>query len=81
VNKVPENKDRFRGLKSNQTQNVGQYLLLSRLSLSAPEFHRVMPVFQEGKPYLNRLVGCTTDRELHPAPKVDIQLEKIITLA
>ena len=25
-------------------------------------------------------MGCTTDRELHPAPKVDIQLSKIIPL-
>jgi hypothetical protein len=31
--------------------------------------------------YLNKLVGYTTDRELHPAPKVVIQLGRIITLA
>lgn len=51
------------------------YLLLSRLLLSAPELRRIMPVFPMRKAmYLNRLVGCTTDRELHPAPKVIIQL-------
>jgi len=31
MNKSPENDKRFRGLKSNQTQTVGQNLLLSRL--------------------------------------------------
>ena len=31
MNKSPENSECFRGLKSNQTQDVGQNLLLSRL--------------------------------------------------
>ena len=63
--------NRFRGVKRRQSAHVGQpNLLLSRLLLSAPEFHRIMPPW--------RLVGFTTDRELHPAPKVDIRLSKII---
>jgi len=73
IKKNPENVSCFRGLKSNQTLMSLVYLLLSRLLLSASELNRIMPVFPSRKAmYLNRLVGYTTDRELHPAPKVII---------
>jgi hypothetical protein len=66
LNNIPKT-NRFRGVERRRSAHVGQpNLLLSRLSLSAPEFHRIVPPW--------RLVGFTTDREFHPAPKVDIQL-------
>ena len=78
-NKNPENKLRFRGIKSNQT-----HMSLSPSSiqtiLSALESHQIMlwtqeacfRNLQEQALVLHMLVGCTTDRELHPAPKVVI---------
>src|SRR5690349_10268759 len=65
--KSPENYLRFRGFlytveTVTRIRLARAYsLLLSRLLLSAPEFHRIM---------CEALVGFTTDRELHPAPKV-----------
>jgi hypothetical protein len=40
--------------------------------------HTLLVILSEAK---DLLVGYTTDRELHPAPKVDIRLSEIIPLA
>ena len=63
--KNPENSKRFRGANPHNIQ-YGFVRLPSSIQtiLSAPELHRILPVFPTRKAmYLNRLVGSTTDRE------------------
>jgi len=66
TNKNPENKKRFRGHKSNQTRLSLKPSSIQTVTvgLGVPPNH-VLSVVEA-------LVGCTTDRELHPAPKVVI---------
>src|SRR5215216_4616849 len=65
-NKNPENKNRFRGHKSNQTRRSLRPSSIQTVTvgLGVPPSH-VLSIVEA-------LVGCTTDRELHPAPKVVI---------
>ena len=62
-NKNPENKVGFRGDKSNQTR-------IEPVSFFYPDFN--CRLWNYTRSCACALVGCTTDRELHPAPKVFI---------
>ena len=79
ANKKPENRLRFRGVKSNQTRMSLSPSYIQTI-LSALELHQVMR---------EALVGFTTDREFtctacavrrHPAPKVEYLVALIIPL-
>ena len=87
ADKNPENRLRFRGVKSNQTRMSLSPSTIQTI-LSALELHQVMlwsqeacfRNLQEQALALHRLVGFTTDREFtctacavrrHPAPKVE----------
>jgi len=83
--KIPKTKCVSGTVKSDSRR--AYLLLLSRLLLSAPELHRVLlwsqeacfRYLQEQALALHMLAGCTADRELHPAPKVEYLVAWIIT--
>jgi hypothetical protein len=74
LNKIPKT-NRFRGVKADQSAQVGQVnpssIQTITVGLGISPGHTHLPILSDAK---DLLVGCTTDRELHPAPKVVIQL-------
>ena len=74
INKIPKT-NRFRGAKADQSAQVGQVnpssIQTLTVGLGISPSHTDLRILKECE---DLFVGCTTDRELHPAPKVIIEL-------
>ena len=74
INKIPKT-NRFRGVKADPSAQVGQVnpssIQTITVGLGISPSHTDLLTLKECE---DLFVGCTTDRELHPAPKVNIKL-------